>query len=114
VEALETAGGHLSAPLRLHEPSDAERAKSAHAAFEPLTVLVALYTLVLLAERIARMVGDQKYGGMIIDIRTTPATVREEQALDRGTVYLIKQDGVTSITRPGSPELLEALKSVLH
>jgi hypothetical protein len=111
-KALEEAGQHLSAPLREYEPTDRERARSAHAAFEPLTILVAAYTLILLAERIARMIRSQKHGGIIIDCSTSPAVIREEQAVEPGVVYVIKQDGVTQLAQPKSVELLEVLRGL--
>jgi len=73
--AFENAGGKLAELSRPYEPADEERDKYAHAAFEPLTVLVAAYAIAFLAERLSRLAQDQSHAGLMVDLRTTPAKI---------------------------------------
>jgi hypothetical protein len=111
-EAFENAGGKLAEPSRPYEPTDEERDKYAHAAFEPLTVLVAAYAIAFLAERLSRLAKDQRHAGLVVDLRTTPAKIWEEPTLDRGAVYVISADGMKQLSQPESVDILAAIKTV--
>lgn len=93
------------------KPSDEDRDKYAHAAFEPLTVLVCSFALAFLAERVSRFVRSLSHGGLIIDLRTDPVTVREERALDQGTVYVVSKEGLQEILKPKALDILAAIKA---
>jgi len=62
-----------------------------------------------LAERLSRFAKGLRHGGLIIDLRTDPVTVREEKSLDFGTVYVVSKDGLRQISKPESSDLLAAL-----
>lgn len=110
-DALEAMGGNLHEPLRPYEPADNERDKYAHAAFEPLTILAAAFAVAFLAERLSRLAKDQKHSGLIIDLRTTPAKIWEEAALDRGVVYVAGPDGLKQVSSAEALDIIEAIKA---
>jgi hypothetical protein len=109
-EALLRAGGVVETEQRF-EPSDEERDRQAHAQFEPLTIVVCSIACTYLAERLTRLVKGLSHGGLIIDLRTDPITVREEGALDYGTVYVVSKAGVQQVSRPNSTDILAAIKA---
>ena len=111
--ALEATGGKLSEPPRVYEPSDEERDKYAHAAFEPLTILAAAVAVAFLAERLSRLAKDQKHSGLVIDLRTTPAKVWEEEALDRGAVYVVGPEGLKQVAHAETVDIIAAIKAFL-
>jgi hypothetical protein len=110
-DALEKAGGKLDEPPRPYEPGDEERDKYAHAAFEPLTLLVAAYTTAFLAERLSRLTKDQRHAGLVFDLGATPAKIWEEPALDRGAVYVISTDGIQQLSQPETVDIIAAMKA---
>jgi hypothetical protein len=93
------------------KPSAKELGQYAHAAFEPLTVLVCSFALAFLAERLSRFVRSLRHGGLIVDLRTDPVTVREERALDQGTVYVVSETGLQEISKPKALDILAAIKA---
>ena len=110
-EALLRAGGIVETEQRF-EPSDEERDRHAHAQFEPLTTsVVCSIACTYLAERLTRLVKGLNHGGLIIDLRTDPITVREEGALDYGAVYVVSKTGVQQVSRPNSTDILAAIKA---
>ena len=114
VVALENSGGRLEQELAPFEPSPEERDKYAHAAFEPLTFMFAAMTVAFLADRLARFIKDIQRGGLIIDLTTSPATIREEGALDQGDVYVVSSAGVEQISRAESVDILAAIRAGLN
>jgi hypothetical protein len=94
------------------EPSAQERDQYAHAAFEPLTILVCSFALAFLAERLQRFVKGMKHGGLIIDLRNEPVTVREERALDHGAVYVVSEKGMKVIAKPEALDIVAAIKAM--
>lgn len=111
--ALEEAGGNLDEPPRPYEPTDEERDKYAHSAFEPLTMLVAVFAVTFLAERLSQLAKDQKHSGLVIDLRAKRTRIWEEPALDRGAVYVVGDDGVKQISKPETLNIVAAIKAVL-
>jgi len=108
VDAVKRGGGAVESEQEF-QPSDEERDKYAHAAFEPLTIVVCSLAVAFLAERLSRFAKGLRHGGLIIDLRTDPVTVREEKSLDFGTVYVVSKDGLRQISKPESSDLLAAL-----
>jgi hypothetical protein len=92
------------------EPSDKERDKYAHAAFEPLTVLIFSFAAGFVADRLSRFVRGMRHGGLIIDLTADPITVREERALDQGYVYVVTKEGVKEISKPEPLDIITAMK----
>src|SRR5262245_14853272 len=109
VEDLKKEGGVVESEQEF-EPNDEERDRYAHAAFEPLTVVVCSLAAGFLAERLSRFAKSLRHGGLIIDLRTDPVTVREEHALDFGTAYVVNKEGLlTQISKPESTDLLAVI-----
>jgi hypothetical protein len=94
-------------------PSNEELDRYAHAAFEPLTVLVFSFALAFLAEQLSRFGRNLKHGGLIIDLRTTPISVREERALEAGTIYVVSKQGMEEIASPKPLDIVDAIKAVI-
>src|SRR5262249_46627686 len=107
LDSLVRAGGVVEKEQGF-EPSDEERDRYAHSQFEPLSIVVFSVACIYLAERLTRLVKGLSHGGLIIDLRTDPITVREESALDYATVYVVSKAGVQQISRPDSMDILAA------
>jgi hypothetical protein len=109
-QAITDAGGAIEDEKVFKPPPD-ELDKYAHARFEPLMILTAVFSLAFLAERVVKVIKDYKHGGLVIDLTQEPWTMREEPALDRGEVYLVKPGAVERVAKAEVLDIVAAIKA---
>ena len=100
---LSEAGATLDAADRPFKPPRKEAAAYAEAAFEPLTIIAGAMGLVLLAERIADFIRDERNNGLIVDGRSRreELDVRPHPKL-KGTKALVVTDAGAEVVDTSS------------
>lgn len=90
--AIEAAGGKIERVAAFEPPSD-EIDAYLRAHFEPMTAIFAAAALAVLAERIAALIRDDSYPGLIVERRDGKWRIRVNRSLRRGKVLVLEDSG---------------------
>ncbi len=114
-QGLQSAGVQVAGPPQAYQPEEDEIDEMAHAAFEPMMMLVGAAAAAFLAERIVHAVKNYQFGGAVVDLRGDTVRITPNRAFDAGTVVIVRPDGevetFTSETKPIN--IVETIKSLL-
>ncbi len=81
--------------------------------FEPMLILGGIIALGSLVRIIIKAVKDIHHGGLIINMIKDPPEIKEEKALDRGTVVVIFPDGRVSYNESNYHDIPEHIFTLL-
>jgi hypothetical protein len=113
--ALKKEGASIEKPPERYEPTDPEEIDEfAHAAFEPLTILIGVVALICLIERVVLAVKNLKFGGVVIEVRTDGTTkIIPSPALDRGTIVVVSpgQEAKVYESETKAIDIVKAIKA---
>jgi hypothetical protein len=103
-QALNTVPGDERAGLEVTEDTSPEaqalKARSPPGKAIPIIYLIAgLLSLPSIWAAVQEMLRRREYGGVIIDMRTTPANIHHDQSLQADLVLVIRADGSTESVR---------------
>lgn len=84
-----------------------------HAAFEPVTMIIGVVSVVALARQILRFVNDARRSGFVIDTRGGELRILPEASLDRQTIVVVEDDGTKLLEPARHEELADLLTAAL-
>jgi hypothetical protein len=111
-DALQASGAELELETQPYVREDADEEDFAHAAFEPLTLLLGVAAARALAAAVFSFVRDARRSGVIVDVRGDVVTVTPEPSLDRGAIVAVTADGVQVLDASRPDSLVSVLKVV--
>lgn len=114
-DIISSSGGQASQGSTRYEPPPGEQQNATDPNFSPLVILLVAFTANYLATTVFRLWSDIKFGGVVVDARGSELSVKENQAIPRGTVIVIgvEKDKVQEFTPKDETELGNILKSVI-
>ena len=109
VEELRSSGVDVD-PATFGPPGPEDLPDDDDAAFEPLLLIAGAAAIAHLAKTLSRIVRDHRHGGVVVDARTEPLTIREGvRGVDSGTIVVVNTEGPQVFNRPEENALRDAI-----
>ncbi|MFX0023923.1 MAG: hypothetical protein ACFE9S_16470 [Candidatus Hermodarchaeota archaeon] len=105
-DSLQEEGAIIEDDTQEYEPPGVSKS-------EPMLILVGIIALGSLVRIIIKAIKDIKYGGLIINMTKDPPVIKEEKALDRGTVVVVFPDGKVSYNESNYNDIPEHIFTLL-